>query len=84
MQIGGLCNHIFHSYRTHKKECGAVYLYSLRRSSLFLCRKADLIFVFNDEFKHDLISKGFQTDKILITGNGVEHEFIDSVKNKYQ
>ena len=34
----------------------------------------------NDDVKENLISKGFQADKIFVTGNGLEQETIDSVK----
>lgn len=75
-------HHIFHSYRTYKQGMWISVSLLTEKISLFLCRKADVIFVYNDEVKKDLISKGFQTHRILITGNGVEHEFIDSVKMK--
>jgi glycosyltransferase involved in cell wall biosynthesis len=48
---------------------------------LFLCkRSADLIFAINNDIKEDLISKGFEANRIVVVGNGIEHEFIDSVK----
>jgi glycosyltransferase involved in cell wall biosynthesis len=46
--------------------------------SLFLCKKADLIYVVNPSIKNKLIARGFQTDKLVVTGNGVEHDLIDS------
>ena len=75
-------HHVLHSYRTYKQGMWISISLLTEKISLFLCKKADLIFVYNDEVKKDLIREGFQTHKILITGNGVEHEFIDSVKMK--
>jgi glycosyltransferase involved in cell wall biosynthesis len=48
--------------------------------SLFLCRKADLIYVVNPRIKDTLVARGIKTDKLIVTGNGVEHGLIDSVK----
>jgi len=73
-------HHIFHSYRSYKQGMWISISLLIEKISLFLCKRADLIFVYNDELKKDLISKGFHTHRICITGNGVEHEFIDSVK----
>jgi len=75
-------HHIFHSYRSYKQGMWISISLLIEKISLFLCKRADLIFVYNDEVKQNLIRKGFNTHKILITGNGVEHEFIDSVKMK--
>ena len=73
-------HHIFHSHRSYKQGMWISISLLTEKICLFLCKKADLIFVYNDEVKKDLISKGFRTQRIIITGNGVEHEFIDSVK----
>ena len=75
-------HHIFHSYRDYKQGMWISISLLTEKISLFLCKRADLIFVYNDEVKKDLIRRGFKTRRILITGNGVEHEFIESVKMK--
>jgi glycosyltransferase involved in cell wall biosynthesis len=75
-------HHIFHSYRAYEHGMWISVSLLIEKISLFLCKRADLIFVFNDEVKKDLIRKGFETPRILITGNGIEHEFIDSIKMK--
>ena len=75
-------HHTFHTYRTYKQGMWISISLLTEKISLFLCKKADLIFVYNDEHKKDLISKGFKSQRILTTGNGVEHEFIESVKLK--
>jgi len=75
-------HHIFHSYREHKQGLWISISLLIEKISLFLCKRADLIFVYNDEVKKDLIHKGFAAHRIFITGNGVEHEFIESVRMK--
>ena len=53
----------------------------MRRSPCFYVgRRADLIFVVNIDTKDALIARGFDSDKIFVTSNGVEHEFISSVR----
>ena len=47
--------------------------------SLFLCKKADLIYVVNPCIKDALAARGFEKDKIIVTGNGVEHDLLDPV-----
>jgi glycosyltransferase involved in cell wall biosynthesis len=47
--------------------------------SLFLCKKADLIYVINPGIKDALSARGFDTDKIVVTGNGIERDLIDSI-----
>jgi glycosyltransferase involved in cell wall biosynthesis len=48
--------------------------------SLFLCKKADLIFVVNPDIKDTLVARGYRPDKIIVTGNGVERDLINSIK----
>jgi len=72
--------HIFHSFRSYKGGFWSSLSLISEKMSLFLCRKADLIFVDNESIKDDLILRGFKGDRIFVTQNGVEHEFIDSVK----
>ena len=52
------------------------------RIGLVLCRKADLIFVINNDIKDALIAKGFKAEKIFLTTNAVDHELINSVENE--
>jgi glycosyltransferase involved in cell wall biosynthesis len=47
---------------------------------LFLCRRAaDLVFVVNSDTRDTLIARGFEAEKIFVTSNGVERQFINSV-----
>lgn len=48
--------------------------------SLFLLREADIIFAISNDLKEFLISKGFKSNRIVITGNGVEVELIKQAK----
>jgi glycosyltransferase involved in cell wall biosynthesis len=61
---------------------GLWHIFSLlsEQISLFLCKKADLIFVDNNIIKVALANKGFNDEKIFVTRNGVEYNFINSVK----
>jgi len=72
--------HIFHSFRSYREGLWSSLSLLSEKMSLYLCRKADLIFVDNDSIKDSLICRGFESDRIFVTQNGVEHEFIDSVK----
>lgn len=81
-------HHLMISFRTF--ELGIWSNLSLLNEmiSLFLCRRAaDLIFVVNSDTKHALIARGFDSDKIFVTSNGVDHELISSVRpglNKFE
>ena len=66
--------------RTRNKALWRIIATFGEKISLFLCKRADLIFVVNTEIKDTLVAKGFPADKIVLTGNGVEHDFIDSIK----
>lgn len=72
--------HLFGSFRSYKQGIWSSISLLSEKLSLSLCKRVDLIFVDSTEIKDVLISKGFQANKIFVTGNGVEHEFIDSVK----
>jgi glycosyltransferase involved in cell wall biosynthesis len=71
-----------HGYflRTSNKALWKIIATLSEKISLFLCKKADLIFVMNPKIKNALIARGFSADKLVVIGNGVEHDFIDSVK----
>ncbi len=73
-------HHILRPFRTYKQGIWSNINLINEKMSLFLCKKADLIFVVNPDIKNDLIAKGFQANKIIVTDNGVEHNLIDSVK----
>ena len=73
-------HHILRPFRTYKQGIWSNMNLLNESMSLFLCKNADLIFVGNPDIKNDLIAKGFQANKIIITDNGVEHNLIDSVK----
>lgn len=48
--------------------------------SLFLLKKADCIFVISEDLKNYLIRKGFDSKKIVLTGNAVEGDLIKKAK----
>ncbi|MDD4938255.1 MAG: glycosyltransferase [Candidatus Shapirobacteria bacterium] len=48
--------------------------------SLVLIRQADLIFTISPELKKYLINQGFDKNKIIITGNGIEIDLIKKAK----
>lgn len=50
------------------------------RLSLFLLKKADLIFTVSDELKDFLIEKGFDEGRIVLTGNAMEIEMMKQAR----
>jgi glycosyltransferase involved in cell wall biosynthesis len=74
-------HHIIGSFRTYGHGIWTSLSLLNEKTGLLLSKNADLIFVVNDDVKKTLISKGFQVDKIFVTGNGVERESIDSIKS---
>ncbi|MEI8067723.1 MAG: glycosyltransferase [Candidatus Shapirobacteria bacterium] len=57
----------------------------LFKISLFFIKKADIIFVISQDLKQYLINHGFDKNKIVVTGNGLEIDLIKKAKknNKY-
>jgi len=72
--------HIFHSFRSYREGFWSCLSLVCERISLFLCRRADIIFVDNEAIKDSLVSRGFNGDRIFVTKNGVDHEFINSIQ----
>jgi glycosyltransferase involved in cell wall biosynthesis len=73
-------HHILGSFRTQRDGIWSRISLLNERISLSMCKTADLIFVVNSDVRDALIDNGFRADKIFMTGNGVEHQLIDSVK----
>ena len=73
-------HHILQSFRTQEQGIWSKISLLNERISLSLCKKADLIFVVNSDVKNALINNGFSADRIVTTYNGLEHQFIDSIK----
>jgi glycosyltransferase involved in cell wall biosynthesis len=74
-------HHIMLSFRTYDLGIWSNLSLLNEKIALFLCRKAaDLIFVVNIDTKDALIARGFDSDKIFVTSNGGEYEFISSVR----
>lgn len=48
--------------------------------SLILLKKADIIFVISKDLKKNLIKKGFSSEKIVLTGNAIDNEFVKKAK----
>jgi glycosyltransferase involved in cell wall biosynthesis len=72
--------HLFGSSRSYRMGLWHIFSLLSEQISLFLCKKADLIFVDNNIIKVALANKGFNDEKIFVTRNGVEYNFINSVK----
>jgi glycosyltransferase involved in cell wall biosynthesis len=72
--------HLFSSTRSYTDGLWNIFSLLSERISLFLCNKADLIFVDNNIIKIALVSKGFDAEKIFVTKNGIEHDFINSIQ----
>ena len=50
--------------------------------SLLLLKKADVIFVISKELKKYLVSRGFDKNKIVLTGNAIEGDLVRKAKNQ--
>jgi glycosyltransferase involved in cell wall biosynthesis len=50
--------------------------------SLFFSKRANLIFVYNEEIRDSLVAMGFDFGKICLTKNAVELDYIDSIESK--
>jgi glycosyltransferase involved in cell wall biosynthesis len=73
-------HHIIRSFRTYGNGVWTNLSLLNEKMGLLLSKNADLVFVVNRDVKDALIRKGFQADKIFVTGNGIEQEVIDSIK----
>jgi glycosyltransferase involved in cell wall biosynthesis len=76
------------NFRSYNTDLRSNLMILNEKLSLFLCkRSADAIFAISDETKDFLVSHGFESNRITIMRNGVDHDLINSVKvkeKKYQ
>jgi glycosyltransferase involved in cell wall biosynthesis len=72
-------HHLFSSSRTYSGGIWNVFALLSERISLFLCKRADLIFVVNATAKITLVGRGFTDEKIFVTKNGIDYGFINSI-----
>ena len=79
---------ILQNFRSHNSDLRRNLMILDEKLSLFLCkRSADAIFAIRDETKDFLVLHGFESNKITIVRNGVDHDLINSVnveETKYQ
>jgi glycosyltransferase involved in cell wall biosynthesis len=73
-------HHVMLSFRMYKLGISSNLSLLNEMVGLFLCRRAaDLVFVVNSDTRDTLIARGFEAEKIFVTSNGVERQFINSV-----
>jgi glycosyltransferase involved in cell wall biosynthesis len=71
---------ILRHYRSNNQGLRSNLMLLNEKISLSLCkRSADAIFAINNETKEFLVLRGFDSDKITITRNGIDHELINSI-----
>jgi len=71
---------ILRHYRSYNHDMRSNLMLLDEKISLSLCkRSADAIFAINNETKEFLVSQGFDSNKITITRNGIDHELISSI-----
>jgi glycosyltransferase involved in cell wall biosynthesis len=71
------------NFRSYNTDFRSNLMILNEKLSLFLCkRSADAIFAISDETKDFLVFHGFESNKITIMRNGVDHDLINSVKVK--
>jgi glycosyltransferase involved in cell wall biosynthesis len=78
---------IHHIYPNSKKRAGnklanffGFYLQKL--SLLLIKKKADKIIILNEPIRKELIKRGFQENKLYFGCNGIDLEYLDSIKKK--
>lgn len=54
----------------------------LQRVSFFFLKKADLIFLLNNKVKKSLIRLGFNAEKLIVLGAGIDFARINKIKSK--
>ena len=76
---------ILRHYRSYNQGLRSNLMLLTERISLFLCRRsADAIFAINSETKGFLVLRGFDPNKITIIRNGLDHEFIATIKGNIE
>jgi glycosyltransferase involved in cell wall biosynthesis len=71
---------VLRHYRSYNQGLRSNLMLLNEKISLFLCkRSADAIFAINNETKEFLVLQGFDSSKITITRNGIDHELITSI-----
>ena len=72
-------HHIISQFRSGEQGFWSRISQINERLGLFLLHSADLIFAVNEDVRSRLLSKGFDSDKIFVVGNGLDHSLIQSV-----
>jgi len=73
---------ILRSYRSYSKGTRSNLSLMNEWISLKFCKRyADLVLAMNEETKVTLLNMGFSQDRICVIGNGLDHEFIDSIQS---
>jgi glycosyltransferase involved in cell wall biosynthesis len=79
------CHGILSQYRSYNQGLRSNLMLLNEKISLYLCkRSADAIFAINNEAKEFLVLQGFDSNKITITRNGIDHEFISSINRNIE
>ena len=52
--------------------------------SLYIIRRANILFVVNEHVRENLVNMGFEPKKIHVSGNGLDYNAIESVSNQQQ
>jgi len=68
------------SFQGHGNKLIRFLAYFFYQVSLILLRKADTIFVITKDLKSELTSIGFNSKKLIVTGNAVEDQLIKATK----
>jgi glycosyltransferase involved in cell wall biosynthesis len=73
-------HHIISKHGDHRTSMLSVFSKLSEKLSLPLIRRANIVFVVNEDVRGHLIKMGFDSSKILISTNGVDYNAIESVK----
>lgn len=73
-------HHIISQFRTGEQGFWTRVSHINETLGIYLLRGADMVFAINENVRSSLLAKGFAASKILVVGNGLDHELIQSVK----
>jgi glycosyltransferase involved in cell wall biosynthesis len=72
-------HHIISQFRTGEQGFWSNISKMNEKLGIFLLRGADMIFAVNENVRSRLLAKGFDPSKIVVVGNGLDHDLINSV-----
>jgi glycosyltransferase involved in cell wall biosynthesis len=73
-------HHIIGKHADHRRDILSRISILAEKLSLPLIRSASIVFVVNEEARSDLIEMGFDPAKIQVSSNGLDYNYIDTIR----